>query len=371
MARSTLKNAPPKPRLWVPGSAYLDDERIVHLGEGVGYNGWGEDFRLAQCHFNALSSLKHRIWLVERASLDDELVDSMAIIRPHTLVDADTQPHAHRWLLEQPLLCVSGIKWERMIAEGKRVFCIEHGVEQPGLLRIQAAGGAQPNWSLRLDLDDFQQAIVQQLGGQPSVMAESLEARTALERLLRQLTRGVLTPQGIINALTARQLIEPGYGYHGATDGRAASVEQIEHSMLGIDALFAQVYQRADEQKLFARDMKEALRDLADDHGDVTVPVYGVAERVRLRELDVPLQDNSKAAPSWKVGNEPRSGLTLYETSVYRVMKAKLYNPKLDDALRARLSEKRPIASAPPGWMTRAFVVALLVIIAIALWQLR
>ena len=370
MANTSRERPPRKERLWVPGAAYLDNERILRLGREVGYNGSGPDFRLARCHHSQLADLNHRVWLVERAQLNDELIDELAIIMPHTLVDAQAQPHARRWLDGQPLVCVSGIKRQALIDKDMRLFCVEHGVEAPTILRVQAAGGDAPDWSLRLDLDTFTQHIVQCLGGQPSVAAESLDARSALDRILRQLSRGILSEQAIINAFTARQLVEPGYGYRGNTDGRAASVEHIAHGAIGINALFAQVYARAAEQRLFARNMREALRGLTDSDEQVQVPIYGVARQRRLQALELTLDDDPQVAPSWLVEGEPKASLTVHESYVYAVDEAELWSPKLTDEQRQQLQQQRHISSAPPRWVTPVLIVLLLLFIALASWQL-
>ena len=59
----------------------------------------------------------------------------------------------------------------------------------------------------------------------------------------------MLTEIGVVNALSARLLVEPGYGYYGARDGRAATIEQVQRAAAPLEALFEQIYQRAKGQQ--------------------------------------------------------------------------------------------------------------------------
>src|SRR5690606_12161455 len=106
---------PKRERIWVPGVAWVNDERELQVGSHVGFNGYGETFAASPVgHFGAIAEWRHTAWLVERRTLTKRIVDDHAVILAEELVDPDEMPHARRWLSEQPLVCVSGVKVKRL-----------------------------------------------------------------------------------------------------------------------------------------------------------------------------------------------------------------------------------------------------------------
>src|SRR5262245_33606745 len=200
-------------RIWVPGVLYVSDERELCAGRHVGHNCWGKAFSYSPVgHFRSLSDWRHRAWMIERRDLTPALVDEHALLLPERLLDADKQPHARRWLIEQPLLCVSGLKVDRLVDAGLRVYIVEHGVEADDFLRAEGRGGERASWMVSGPRSAFVTEEERDAGeGLPA--SESRLSRGAIDRVLRFVSRGVLTELGVVNALAARTLIDPGYGY--------------------------------------------------------------------------------------------------------------------------------------------------------------
>jgi len=331
-----------RPRLWVPGSAWVSEEREVVVGPHAGFNGHGEAFRRSPCgHQGAIRQWRHRVWLVERRELTEEIIEEHAIILAESPLDPHGQPAARRWLSNQPLVCVSGTKRQRLADAGLRVYTVEHGVATEGEFAVAAEGGKRAQWELRGVLADFLPDRFRDVGGDFLPSQERLEVRTLVDRLLCHMTRGVLREQSVANAMAARSLVEPGYGYHGATDGVAATLGRIERDLRPLDALFAQVYARAASMRDDAREIHGALAGAPDGVEDVSVPIYGSCHREDLAELRVRLGDGG---PRWLAGGQDQDELVLPRWPRWIVTRVASWSPKLPvelDVSRERATRTR------------------------------
>jgi hypothetical protein len=349
-----------RPRLWVPGVAWVSEEREVLVGAHVGFNGHGEAFAQTRCaHVGSLRDWRHRVWLLERAALDDAVIDEHAIVVAERLLDAQVQPHARRWFEQQPLVCVSGSKVQRLVDAGLRVYTVEHGVDGDDFFAVCAEGGKRAPWELRGSLDALLPREKRE-----GARSEKREVRTLVDRLLAGVSRGVLREASVLNALAARTLIEPGYGYHGARDGVAAPLERIERDVRALDALFEQIDERAESSIDDAREVARAISRAADDVEDVRLPIYDRARREDVAEMSLMVADDD--GPSWTVGGERQTELTLARSPRWIVSRVKTWTPTLPASLQAELSsgERR---AAPSPWVAVALVVLLAAIIALGL----
>ena len=363
-----------RPRIWVSGVLYVSDERELCAGRHVGYNGWGKAFSYAPVgHFGSLSDWRHRAWMIERRDLTPALVDEHALLLPERLLDADKQPHARRWLIEQPLLCVSGLKVDRLVDAGLRVYIVEHGVEADDFLRFEARGGERASWMVSGPRSAFVPEEEREAGeGLPA--SESRLVRGALDRVLRFVSRGVLTELGVVNALAARVLIDPGYGYRGATDGEPATIESVQRELRALEVLFGQIYKRARGQRDDAKRIVDAVQASDDNDAEIAVPVYGRAWRECLAETTVELSTDSddELVPRWMLGDEPQAQLQLPAEPRFIVEEVALWNPKLPSELETELeAEARRTSQRPPAWLALALVGVLVVIIVLALANLH
>ena len=360
-----------RPRIWVPGALYVSDERELCAGRHVGYNGWGKAFSFAPVgHFGSLSDWRHRAWMIERRDLTPALVDEHALLLPERLLDAEKQPHARRWLIEQPLLCVSGLKVDRLVDAGLRVYIVEHGVETDDFLRVEGRGGERASWMV----SGRRSAFVPEEEGEGLPTSESPHVRGAIDRLLRYVSRGVVTELGVVNALAARTLIDPGYGYRGATDGEPATIESVQRELRALEVLFAQIYKRARGQRDDARGIVDAMQAADENDAEIAVPAYGCARRERLVEATFELSPDSdeEQAPRWVLGDTPQLRLELPAESRFIVEDVSLWNPKLPAELETELeAEARRTSQRPPAWLALALVGVLVVIIVLALANLQ
>lgn len=366
-----------RPRIWVPGVLYVSDERELCAGRHVGYNGWGKAFSFSPVgHFGSLSDWRHRAWMIERRDLTPALVDEYALLLPERLLDAEKQPHARRWLIEQPLLCVSGLKVDRLVDAGLRVYIVEHGVEADDFLRVEGRGGERASWLVSGPRSAFVPPEERDAGddtqGLPA--SESPRVRGAIDRLLRYVSRGVLSELGVVNALAARMLIDPGYGYRGATDGEPATIEGVQRELRALEVLFAQIYKRARGQRDDARSIVDAMQASDENDADIAVPVYGRAWRERVAEttFELSTDPDDEGSPRWVLGDTPQPRLELPAEPRYIVEQVSLWNPKLSAELETELeAEARRTSQRPPAWLALALVGVLVMIIVLALANLR
>ncbi|MBW2456731.1 MAG: hypothetical protein JRI68_19600 [Deltaproteobacteria bacterium] len=378
MAASRPRSGKDRPRLWVPGVVYVSDEREIQAGRHAGYNGWGKSFRLSGCaHFASIAEWRHRVWLVERVKLSPRIIDEHAIILAERLLDKDAQPHARRWLVEQPLVCVSGGKVERLAkSQGLRVYCVEHGVQEPSWFSVTATGGNRAGWEVSGPVEAFwpdrarRQAATEDSDESELPATERYDVRHAIDRVLRQLSGGKLTEAAVTNAFAVRKLLTPGYGYHGATDGTVATIGRVQRDLRALEALFAQIYERAESSVDQARELANAVDAAPRRNKEIAVPVYGRAHRLDLPELTIRLaEDGDRAGEArglvarWLVNDEPRAKLVLPAEDRWVVHDVDLWNPELPAELAEELAKKDDSA----GRRSSSPVTALLVLSLVAL----
>lgn len=353
-----------RPRIWVPGVLFVSDEGELLVGDHVGFNGRSKAFAASKCgHASSVREWRHRAWIVSRDDLDDEIVEEHAIILPETLLDPDDQPDARKWLASQPLVCVSGAKVTRLLGAGLRVYTVEHGAETDDLFAVRAEGGERAGWSLSVLFDELCPDTIRPEGDAVSRLwqSERLELRTFIDRVLDEVSRGVLREMSVVNALAARTLIEPGYGYRGATFGTAAPVEQVAHAMRALDSLFGQVFRRAKTQRDEAREIARAVNTVPAEAKSLDeIPVYGSARRVTLDELVIPLHEGTYVR-----AGDAQPELVLPEQARWFVDRVAGWAPRLTPELEEELSEELGSASAPPAWVTLLLSGVLLAIIII------
>ncbi|HHH31838.1 MAG TPA: hypothetical protein ENK57_26305 [Polyangiaceae bacterium] len=358
-----------RPRFWVPGVLWVNEERELTIGKHVGYNGHGKAFSASAIGcFMSLRDLRHRLWLVERKDLDPQLVDEHAIILPETLLDPDRQPHARRWLSEQPLICVSGTKLERLLDAGLRVYTVEHGVEAEDELVVSAMGGERAEWLFRGRCPDLVPIELRDQVHKLATRTTRREVRELVDRTLNIISRGTLREASVVNAYAARALVEPGYGYYGATDGTAAPVERVQRDVRGLESLFAQVYERAGPMREEAEEIAKAVAGVGVDDERIDLPVYGGAHRLFVEEYVIPLAtDDDEDGPRWIFAGEPRESL-LYPSEVRWVVdRVKMWSPKLPADLERELTKELVTRKAPPAWVALSLVGVLLAILVLGL----
>ena len=376
MSTSKARPGKRKPRLWVPGVAYVSDECEIRAGRHVGYNGWGRAFRLSGCgHFASIAEWRHRVWLVERTALSARVIHEHAIILAERLLDKEAQPNARRWLAEQPLVCVSGAKVKRLAGQGLRVYCVEHGVERPDWFAVTATGGNRAGWELSGPVDAFwpERAKLAAADDPDELPAtERYDVRIAIDRVLRFISRGKLTEDAVANAFAVRKLLTPGYGYHGATDGTVASIDRVQRDLRPLEALFGKVYERAKTMGEQARELANAIDCAPHRAKEVAVPVYGSARRMELPELTIVLATDAEEGPSqarWLLDDEPRAKLTLPIEDRWIVEAVDRWSPELPAELDEELEQKERPAQ-PRSSSSAIGVLIVLVIMAIA-WLLH
>ncbi len=366
---ASAAQAPTRPsrartRVWVPGLLFVDPVGELSTGAHVGFNGRGKSFALGPCgHAASLLEWRHRAWIVRRDDLDDEMVEQHAIILPETLLDPDEQPHARRWLESQPLVCVSGAKVTRLLDAGLRLYTVSYGADEDGVLEVRAEGGERASWSFIAPFDGLLPDALRPDGDAVSQLwqSERREVRSFVDRLLSEVSRGILREEAVVNALQSRTLVEPGYGYRGATHGAAAAVDEVSQRVRALDALFGQVFNRARKHRGEARELANALRKAPPDQKTLDeIPVYGNARRVMLDELVIPLEEDV-----YERAGEIRTELVLPEEARWEVDRVASWSPRLSDELEEALEQVVGEAGAPPVWLPLLLTGVLVTIIAI------
>jgi len=275
-----------RPMMWVPGLIYLDGEGHILRGADVGYSTDASTLRgLALGYRRSMTDWMHAAWVVERSALTRDIVADHAIVEPETMLDHEDMPSAHRWLREQPLVCVSAATWARLAAEGLRVYRIAFNVTGEGRLHIDQRGGDAPRSSLAVSLETLYRGADMWEGRPWASMPDG--AASPVDRLLRFISKGALGEASVMNAFDARRIIEYGYGYRGAVEGRFLSAEAIARRLRPTDMLFDQVFARAKRMRPDAMVLDQALGAAAEGDDEITVPVYGSARRVIDRPLPV------------------------------------------------------------------------------------
>lgn len=358
-----------RPRFWVPGVLWVDEERELTVGRHVGYNGYDKAFAASGIGcFTSLRDLRHRMWLVQRKDLTPQIVDEHAIILPETLLDPDQQPHARRWLAEQPLICVSGTKLERLLDAGLRVFTVEHGVEGEDELVVSALGGDRAEWLFRARVPDLVPIELRAQVHELATRTARRQVRELVDRTLAIVSRGTLREASVVNAHAARALVEPGYGYYGATDGTAASVERVQREVRGLEALFAQIYERAGAMRDEAKEIAKAVAGAGVDDEKIDLPVYGGAHRLYVEEYTIPLAtDDDEEGPRWIFVGEPRDELHYPSEVRWVVDRVKMWSPKLPEDLERELTKELVTRTPPPAWVALSLVGVLVAIVVLGL----
>jgi hypothetical protein len=350
-------------RVWVPGVLFVTDDGELVAGSHAGFSDRGKAFAKGKrAHPDRLTELRHRMWLVERAALTPELIAEHALILPETLLDPDQQPNARRWLASQPLLCVSGGKLSRLVDDGLRVYTVAYGVADDRL-EVAAEGGERAAWSFSARLEELWPKELRPAGDVVERMHQSglLEVRSFVDRVLAQLSRGALREASVIHAFTANAIVEPGYGYRGATDGVAATVEEVARELQGLEALFAQVYIRSKPARGAAKEIARAVERAPADARKLTeLPIYDSARRELLGELVIPLGGDAELT---RAGTTERE-LVLPEETRWFVDRVDPWEPVLPPEIAAVLEQVRPAAKTPSPWVAVVLMGVLAVIVA-------
>jgi hypothetical protein len=305
--------------------------------------------------------------LVERSALDPVLVDEQAIVLPDKLIDRERQPHAERWLAQLPLVAISGLKWERLVAADRlRVYRV--AVDERGgrtTIGIEARGGGRARIAFEADLAKLKRAI----GEQDGERQRRLHPEASLvDRLLRRLSGEVLCEDAVVLAWQAAQLLEPGYGYRGAPDGTPVSIEGVELGVRGLEAVRAQIDRRAAQQREQADAIVAALAQAEGTSGaEVAVPQFHLATRVVEEELTI---DLARASAEYSVDGEPHAELRLPSYDRFFVAEIEPWQPELPAALRSELADKSSARKPPPEWLVLV-VVAVLLAIALTAYALK
>jgi hypothetical protein len=330
---------------------YVSDDRELCTGRMSGMLSSARGLRHAKLgRAQKLIDLRHTLWMVERASLDDAIVDEQAIVLPETLVDKERFPRAHGWLAALPLVAVSGLKWSRLV-EQDRVRLYRVAVDEKKgdvAIEVEAAGGGREPWRIRVGHGELLAAVRAAAGERLAIEAPA----SPVDRLLRQLSAGAVSDDAVIAAWQASQLIEPGYGYRGATDGSPASIEEIEREVAPLDAVCAQIEERAQRYREKASAIVEALRAARDsDAEEVPVPVYRQARRLVEKEVRVELRD-------YEVAGEPQPQLVLPSYPRWFVAEVEEWEPTAPPGLVREREE--PGESKPPSqWLVLAMMLLL------------
>ena len=354
-----------RPRFWVPGTLFVRSDGELEAGAHVGFNGTGRAFSGSACgHASGLQDWRHTVWLVRRSDLDPEIIDQHAILLPETLIDRDRQPYARRWLEELPLVCVSGTKVERLVDGGLRVFTVSHGAEGDDDFVASAVGGEGAGWSLKAPFASLLPAELRANSNDEAARSwwksDRLEVRSFADRLLAAVSGGALREQAVLNALAARELIEPGYGYRGATYGTAAAVEQVAHAVRALELLFQQVFDRARAQESEAKVIAEAVRDARSEEVIAELPIYETARRVALAEIELKLSRGV-----YRHAGDGFPHVVLAAESRWFLERVTDWNPQLPERLEADLQTELAEVGGPPNWLVTSLIGVLLAIIAV------
>jgi len=311
-----------RPRLWCPGLACVTPAGAVQLGRTVGYSSHDRSFRRLCCgRRSRLEYWTHVAWLVPRMALDAGLVAEHAIILPESLVDKEAQPHAYRWLHEQPLVCLSGVTWRRLAEARVRAFRVSFDATRERELEVEDTGGPGGPSLLTVSLQALESAASVVNQGLPLLDVHG--DPSPIDRALRLLSGGVLDELSVLNAFDARRLIEDGYGYRGAVEGSFTEITTVTRELRVLDALFGQIFRRAAPMRKVAGGLLAALSHAPRNASEVAVPLYGTASRVVVPALHVPgverLVLGGASCPDLELSSERRWSVTRVDSWSPRV----------------------------------------------------
>jgi hypothetical protein len=263
---------------------------------------------------------------------------------------------------------VSGTKHQRLLDAGLRVYTVEHGVEEEDELVVSAMGGERAEWVFRARVPDLVPLELRDQMSKISSRSARREVRELMDRTLAIISRDVLREASVMNAYAARALVEPGYGYYGATDGTAAPVEAIQRKVRGLEALFAQIYERAGPMREEAREIAKAVAGTGIDDERVELPVYGGAHRRYIDPYSIALAtDDDEDGPRFVFQGEPREELTYPAEVRWVVDRVKMWSPKLPDDLERELTKEIVVRKPPPAWLALSLVGVLVAIVVLGL----
>jgi hypothetical protein len=275
-----------RPRLWVPGVAYVTEAGDLHLGRSAGYSSQDVAFRrLRLGHRGRVASWTHVAWLMPRTALHPKLLDAHGVTLPEALIGRDEEPHAHRWLREQPLVCVSGDIWRRLADAGVCVYRVAFDATGARELDVEAVNTATGSASLTVALDALENARTASWNGLALVDVQG--DPSPIDRALRVVTDGALDEASVLNAFDARCLVEDGYGYRGAENGRLVDLGRVTVACRPTDVLFGQIFHRARALRSLAEGLLGALSHAPSAAAEARVPVYDVARRLIVPPLHV------------------------------------------------------------------------------------
>jgi hypothetical protein len=281
-----------------------------------------------------LEDWTHVAWLATRSTLSRGVVAEHAVILPESLIDRDAQPHAHRWLREQPLVCVSGTTWRRLSTAGVCVFRVAFDVAGDRVLDIESPGSSNGPTSVTVALDALESAV----GAQPSERS-SLDVQgdpSPIDRVLRLVSGGVLDESSVANAFDARSFVEDGYGYRGALEGSFNEISRVAQGFEALDDLFGQIFERAESLRAVAKRLVAALGETKPEATAVVVPHYGTARSVSVPALAVALGE------PWVFGGEAKRDLELLPERRWSVDGSDAWSPQLSARLARILSKPAP-----------------------------
>lgn len=278
------------PRLWCPGLVFVTRQGDVRLGRSVGYSSRDLSFLHLGCGYRSrIEYWAHEAWLVSRSALNAHVLAEHAIVLPESLVDRDAQPHAHNWLRQQPLVCVSGSTWRRLSAAGVHGFRVAFDASGDRVLDVEDTGGIRKPSSVRVALDALEDAVAVACHGRPPLEVQG--DPSSIDRVLRLVSGDVLDEQSVLNAFDARCLVEDGYGYRGSLEGRFNEIADITRKLGPVDVLFGQIFERAKTMGAVAMRVLELLAQATPRATAVSLPLYDVARPAVVPALHVPWVD--------------------------------------------------------------------------------
>ncbi len=174
---------------------------------------------------------------------------------------------------------------------------------------------------------------------------------------MRHITRGALSEEAVVQALRTRELIEPGYGYAGSTDGLAASVDKIRSDLHTLDLLFGQVFSRAEQQLADAKQSSKLIAAARDKDTTVVLPKLGEASRFIEEELTIELGGDN--AIHYVLGGKTPEALILPEQRRWFVGEVSPYDPELSPT-------DLPTKRAPAIGKLSSWVLGILVLVVVA-----
>ncbi len=353
-------------RLWAPHRLFVTDDGELKLGRGV-----GQFFDLPELppgtigQRQRLLDARHTLWVVERSRLDEKLIEDYALVLPERLIDRDLQPHAHHWLAQLSLISISGVKSDRLVGEGRlRVYRVAVEERAGGLeFAVEAAGGGTEPWTFSASVAELE--ATEHASDVSDPRGHLKPAVSVVDRVLRQLSAGVLDEDSVIAALQAVTLIEPGCGYRGALDGVPATIEEVQFGARALEAVFSQVDPRAETQQASVAAIAAALSmPRADEEPLPCVPLYGDVERLWVEPLALEL---GPLHGKCSVGGTEKTALVLSRELRFFVANSDRWQPTIPAELRRELRQVLRARQPVPLWLAFLAVPLLVAIIVVSL----